>query len=112
MSMQNESKQSVDLQFIYVLKPVRLAMLSDGPSEAEAEVLGQHVAFLNTLLEESVAVLFGRTQTTGAETFGIVVLRAQSDEHARLLMNADPAVANGVMTASLFPFSVAGMLSS
>lgn len=38
---------------------------------------------------------------------GIVILEVESEEEARALMQSDPAVADGIMTAELFPYSVA-----
>jgi len=38
---------------------------------------------------------------------GIVIFTARSYEEARALMDADPAVSKGVMSAKLFPFRIA-----
>jgi hypothetical protein len=43
------------------------------------------------------------------QTFGIVIVRAHSLEEARSLMQADPAVRNGIMSAELHPFRVSLM---
>jgi uncharacterized protein YciI len=37
-------------------------------------------------------------------SFGLVVFDADSEEEAREIMENDPAVANGLMTATLYPF--------
>jgi uncharacterized protein len=37
---------------------------------------------------------------------GIAVFRAESENAARQIMNEDPAVKKGVMTATLYPFKV------
>ena len=52
-------------------------------------------------------VLVGRTLTTDQDTMGIAIFKARSDEEARALMSADPAVSKGVMSAKLFPFRIA-----
>jgi uncharacterized protein len=49
----------------------------------------------------------GRTLTADENTFGIVVFVADSDADATELMQTDPAVSRGVMSAELFPFRVA-----
>ena len=54
-------------------------------------------------------LLFGRTLTTDASTFGIVIFRAESAEAARRIMADDPAVAAGVMRGEVFPFRVGGV---
>ena len=94
-------------QFIYVLKPVRLAMLTDGPTEAEAEAVQAHINFLESQAAVGSVMLAGRTQTADEETFGLVILEADSEAAARLLMASDPAVAGGAMTARLFPYQIA-----
>ncbi len=56
---------------------------------------------------EGVVVLAGRTLTIGEESFGIIVFRADDEASAKALVESDPAVAAGVMSAELFPFSLA-----
>jgi uncharacterized protein YciI len=53
-----------------------------------------------------VIVLVGRTLNTDESTMGIAVFRAESENAARQIMNEDPAVKKGVMTATLYPFKV------
>ena len=58
-----------------------------------------------------IEVLFGRTQTTDADTFGIVIFEAADNVSAEQVMLADAALAEGCITACLQPFLVAGMRS-
>ena len=39
--------------------------------------------------------------------FGIVILEVESEEEAQYIVKNDPAVAEQVMTAELFPYKVA-----
>lgn len=94
-------------QYLYRLVPTRLAMVTEGPTEAETESLGRHVSYLEGLAGRGVVLLAGRTQNADASTFGIVILRADGDQRAREIMEADPAVRDRVMTATLFPFRIA-----
>ena len=96
-------------EYIYVLRPARLAMLTEGPTVEESATVADHFAYLEDLTERGVMVLVGRTQTADEETFGIAIFRADSDEAARAIMAADPAVARGVMAATLYPFRIALM---
>ncbi len=96
-------------QFIYVLKAARLQMLTDAATPQENEILTQHVEHLQALARRDVVLLAGRSQTADADTFGIVILRAPSQAAAAELMASDPAVAQGVMTATLFPYQVAAV---
>lgn len=95
-------------QFLYVLRATRLGMLTEGPTAEEAAVLQRHVAYLSALASEGRVLLFGRTQTHDADTRGIVIFRAPDEAAARALVDADPAVAGGVMLAELYPYKVAG----
>ncbi len=96
-------------QFLYTIKPTRLAMLVDGGTGEENQALSRHFSHLQKLVKEGTVILAGRTQTTGPETFGVVIFYAQDDAAARAIMAADPAVAEGVMQAELFPYRVALM---
>ncbi len=95
-------------QFIYILKVRRLSMLTDGPDPAELAVLGEHSAYLGELRAQGKAALYGRTQNNDADTMGLVILLAEDEARARAMMLGDPAVAKNLMSAQLFPFSVAG----
>lgn len=96
-------------QFLYRLTLTRAALLTEGPSEDEQRILGEHFDYLQKLTEESVMILVGRTQTTGPETFGLAIFEAENETQARAVMEADPAIAQGLMRAELFPYQVALM---
>lgn len=96
-------------EYLYVLKPTRLAMLTDGPSEREQQIVSDHFAHLTRLTEAGVMILVGRTQNADESTMGLAIFRAEDDEAAREIMNSDPAVINSVMTATLYPYKVALM---
>jgi uncharacterized protein YciI len=81
-------------------------MLSIGPTAEEQAVVAEHFAYLQDLNAKGVIILVGRTLTTDEHTMGLAVFRAESEEAARKIMNGDPAVTNGVMSATLFPFKV------
>ncbi len=94
-------------QYLYRIQPTRLEMLTQGPTEAEAETLARHVAYLESQAAHGGVILAGRTQTADRDTFGIVIFEAEDDAAAERLMADDPAVADGVMHAKLFPYRVA-----
>ncbi len=95
------------MQFLYRLTPVRIEMVTVGPTLEEKAVVSEHFAHLEALLEEGVMLLVGRTQDNSPRTFGIVIFQAESEEQAREVMNNDPAVVKGIMRAELFPFRIA-----
>jgi uncharacterized protein len=94
-------------QFLYRIKPARLAMLTEGPTDREASIVGQHFQYLQSLVAEGVVLMAGRTLNVDAQTFGIVVFVAASEAAAGELVQNDPAVKHGIMSAELFPYRVA-----
>lgn len=89
------------------LRPARPAMLVEGPTREEQVRVGEHFAYLQELCRTGVVHLAGRTQDTGPEGMGLVLLSAPDEAAARARMEADPAVRHGVFHAMLFPYRVA-----
>jgi len=81
-------------------------MLRTGPTDAEQKTVAEHLAYLQDLAAKGVMIFVGRTLTTDENTMGLAVFRAESEDAARQIMNEDPAVKKGVMTATLYPFKV------
>jgi uncharacterized protein YciI len=93
--------------FMYVTRPARLGMVTEGPTPEEAEIVSRHVDYLEALGERGALLLAGRTQENTEVTFGIMILETESEEEARAIMENDPAVAEGIMRAHLHPYRVA-----
>ena len=93
-------------EFLYKLQLVRGDMLRSGPTGAEQAIVAEHFAYLQDLNARGIIILVGRTLTTDENTMGLTIFRAESEEAARQIMNGDPAVKKGVMTATLYPFKV------
>ncbi|HZY42582.1 MAG TPA: YciI family protein [Anaerolineae bacterium] len=94
-------------QYLYQLRPTRLEMVTVGPTAAETAIVSEHFAHLEQLTNQGVMLLMGRTQDNTADTFGIAIFQAESEDQARAIMGDDPAVKNGIMRAKLFPFRIA-----
>jgi len=92
--------------FLYKLQLVRGDLLRTGPTDSEQAVVAEHFAYLQNLNAQGVIILVGRTLTTDENTMGLTIFRAESEDAARQIMNGDPAVMKGVMTATLYPFKV------
>jgi uncharacterized protein YciI len=73
-------------------------------TEAEQAVWGEHFERLQRLLAEGVLILAG--PTLGSVNTGVAVLEAPDEAAARRLMEEDPAIASGIATGELRPFSV------
>ena len=96
-------------QYLYKIQPARPAMLAEGPTPEEQEIVSQHFSYLQDLVTQGVVILAGRTLNTDSTSFGIIIFRAQSEEEARAVVGNDPAVRQGVMRAELFPYRIALM---
>ncbi len=97
------------LQFLYIIRPTRPAMLAEGSTEREAAIVSQHFNYLKDLTQKGIVLLAGRTLNTDESSFGIIIFEADSEEAAQALVAGDPAVQQGVMHAELFPYRVALM---
>jgi uncharacterized protein YciI len=93
-------------EFLYRLQLVRGDLLRTGPTDSEQAVVTEHFAYLQNLNAQGVIILVGRTLTTDENTMGLTIFRAESEDAARQIMNGDPAVKKGLMTATLYPFKV------
>jgi len=89
---------------MYTLRPRRLEIMTDGPTAEEAAVVGRHWQHLLGLKESGKLIFAGRTLLTTADSFASVVFHADTNEEAEALMNADPAVVEGVMDSRLYPY--------
>jgi uncharacterized protein YciI len=109
MTSNEPAETKPEKQFLYRLQTVRAELLKSGPTKEESALVEEHFNYLKNLTAKGVVILAGRTLTTDESTFGVVIFRAESEEAAREIMNDDPAVKNGVMRATLFPFRVVMM---
>lgn len=99
--------QTEKQQYLYVLRLIPRLLREDGWTEQDHQVVSRHFDALQRLLAEGRLILAGRTLGEGENCFGLVILEAQSTEEARQLMESDPAVREGIMTAILYPYRVA-----
>ena len=94
-------------QFIYVLRLVSRLYSDSNWTKQDNEVLERHFARFQEAAKSGQLILAGRTSEPGDKTFGIAIFEASDEAAARKFMQADPAVAGGLMTADLHPFAVA-----
>ena len=90
--------------FLYTLRPVRLAMLTDGATPEEQVLAARHWAYSQELLTRGTLIFAGRTLQRDPTTFAFAIIRASSLEAARSLAEGDPAVAGGVFATDVYPF--------
>lgn len=94
-------------QWLYLLRLVPRLHADSAWTKDDERIVGEHFRRLQRLTAEGVVILAGRTLEAGDRTFGLVVFEAADEAAARALMEADPTVAAGVMTATLHPYAVA-----
>jgi uncharacterized protein len=93
-------------QFIYVLHLVPRLYDDKAWTEEDKAAVDRHLANFKAATHSGELILAGRTRESGDKTFGIAIFEAADEAAARKFMEADPAVAAGVMIADLHPFAV------
>ena len=93
--------------YFYKIRPVRPEMLSEGGTDEENQVMGQHFMYLKDLTEKAIFAFAGPTLVLDYSNFGTGLLCADSLEDAWQIGSNDPAVINRVMRLDILPFSVA-----
>jgi uncharacterized protein YciI len=94
-------------QYVYMLRLLPAYQTEKAWGDKEKMVVGQHYQRLLKAATDGQVILGGRTTEALDKTFGLVVFEAASDEAAKAFMEADPAVKEGLMTATLHPYAVA-----
>jgi uncharacterized protein YciI len=94
-------------EFVYMLKPVRLEMLTDEHTPEEDQIISEHVDYLKKITENGTLILAGRTLNRDSSGFGIVIFNANSEEEANEIMLKDPAVKKNILKGTLFPYQIA-----
>lgn len=92
-------------QYVYVIRPIRSGFLEQMLDE-EVAIMGQHFEYLQNLLHEGKLILAGPCLD---RTFGIIILKADSQELAQEIMENDPSIKLGVMSGELHPYRVSLM---
>ncbi len=93
--------------YIYKIQAVRQDMVSKGATPEEDEIVGEHFSYLERMTQQGVVLLAGRTLTDDYAGFGIIIFSAELQQAAEKFVRNDPAVAQRVMRAELYPFRAA-----
>ncbi len=99
-------ESEVIMQFIYMLKLIPRLVNNDAWTETDNEIVEKHFLKLQELKKDGRLILAGRTTHEGKDTFGIVIIKGTELEAQEMMAN-DPAVKEGIMTATLYPYRVA-----
>lgn len=93
--------------YIYRIQPVRLEMLTEGPTAEESRITAEHFAYLQGLMDSGLLILAGRTLNSDYSAFGIAIFNARDDEHMRRITQDDPGVAQKLFRAEWYPYRIA-----
>ena len=97
--------------FIYVLSLQQKFRIKTNWTEKEDHIVSEHYQYLLDLKEKKVLIMAGKSRydVDHDDTFGIVVFQSDTEENAHHIMQNDPAIIAGLMTAELHPFNIAVM---
>lgn len=94
--------------FIYILKLTDRYEHPENWSDETNKATDMHWNYLVDLHARQVMQLVGRTSYSPGhkELLGIAVFTAENEEKARQIMDNDPSIIHGIMTATLHPFNL------
>ena len=90
-------------RYVIQYTPNRASLL-ETMTENEGKAIGAHFQYLTGLLKSGSLIFAGRRVDAA---FGLAVFEEYSDEAARAVANADPAVQAGVFSATVGRFEFA-----
>ena len=100
-SANGQEKQSL---FVGIFKATNPDFVTKGPRPEDMSVLRQHVEYLQKLTDQGVSIVAGHTMNHDQNAFGLAIVRAESENAARKIMEDDPLVRAGILTITVFPF--------
>jgi uncharacterized protein len=87
--------------FVGMIRPTRPGFVDD-PTPEEIHIMGVHFEYLKKAMEAGTLLMAGPC-IAGADTFGLIILRYETEAEARAFLEADPSVVSGVQNATLYP---------
>lgn len=92
--------------FMYTLELLHPAIKTEGPTPTEAATVSRHWAHLQDLAANEQLLFAGRTLGVDDTGFASVVVRAESEEEARAIMDRDPGIREGLFRGHLYPYQM------
>jgi uncharacterized protein YciI len=96
------------MEFLYILTLQPHYHTLTNWTEQTNETMGLHFAYLKKKFEDGVMKHVGRTDLDFGDDdlHGYAVFEAENREAALKIMNEDPAVSGGLMSARLLPYKI------
>ncbi|CAM5223102.1 hypothetical protein UACE39S_04796 [Ureibacillus acetophenoni] len=94
-------------QYLYQLKLKPYYLVHENWTKKEEEIINRHFQKLKKFTDEGKVILAGRTLNEDESGFGIVIFEAENEQSAKEFMENDPAILEGMMEGTLFPYRVA-----
>ena len=94
-------------EFIYQLILEDRLFQAENWTDQDEQHVSKHFMHLQSLLDENLLILAGKTAGLNNDTYGIVIFRAKDLKDAQAIVQSDPAVISGIMSAHLQEYNVA-----
>lgn len=96
------------VQFIYILQLEPKFTKQENWTDDTNRIVGEHFNYLKNLFEKGVVKFVGKTEydMDHPDNRGISIFEAENEAEANKIMQNDPCVINGVMTAVVHPFKI------
>ncbi len=93
------------MTYAYRLLPTRADILLTGPTERETELMMAHWGYCEQLHADGRLVFAGRSGRPD-DPYALIVLTGVDQSDAEEILTAEPGVAGGLFSVTLFPFEV------
>lgn len=87
-------------------RATRPGMRAESLNEAERAAFAKHVPWLQAQVDAGAMIFVGRTALAVAGGWALSIIKAESEDAARQIMNSDPFVQGGVVVPELIAFEV------
>jgi uncharacterized protein YciI len=100
------NSQQPPATFAFVYKVSSQELRKSGPRPEDMPAFQGHVKYLRTLAEQGTSLFSGHTLNNDESSFGLLVVRADSEAAARKIMEADPIIQAGLLQGTVIPFGI------
>jgi uncharacterized protein YciI len=96
------------MQWIYILQLQPKYTQQENWTDETNRIVGEHFNYLKSLFEQGIVKFVGKTEygIEHPDNRGISIFEAVDEAAANAIMQNDPCVINGVMTAVVHPFRI------